>query len=93
MPFGQRKKLVDRIRSKGRKGRTGDVKGALEVVTGSQVCLRSSPIYHVGSIGLYTADGVPKVGQLMEAAWTLADTRRFKIKTFSRWDLTIFNKI
>ncbi|KAI0232893.1 E3 ubiquitin-protein ligase UBR5 [Lamellibrachia satsuma] len=83
MPFSQRKKLVDRIRSKGRKGRSGDNKGTPEVVTGSQVCLRNSPIYHVGSIGLYTADGVPKIGQLMEAAWTLADTRRFKIKPFS----------
>ena len=27
-----------------------------------------------------TCDGVPKVGQLMKAAWSLNDTCRFKIK-------------
>jgi E3 ubiquitin-protein ligase EDD1 len=49
-----------------------------------QVCLRSSPIYHIGAIGFtVTADGIPKVGQLMKAAWSMNDTCRFKIKTIA----------
>lgn len=47
-----------------------------------QVCLRSSPIYHIGAVGFtVSADGIPKVGQLMKAAWSMNDTCRFKIKT------------
>jgi len=46
-----------------------------------QVCLRSSPIYPIGSVGFTVmCDGIPKVGQLMKAAWSLTDTCRFKIK-------------
>ena len=45
------------------------------------MCLRSSPIYPVGSVGFtVTCDGIPKVGQLMKAAWSLTDTCRFKIR-------------
>jgi len=46
-----------------------------------KVCLRSLPIYHYGAIGYTIIDGVPKVGQLMKAAWSLNDTCRFKMKT------------
>lgn len=44
-----------------------------------QVCLRSSPMYHSGALAFATVDGVPKVGQLLESAWSLSDTCRFKI--------------
>ncbi|KAK2167028.1 hypothetical protein LSH36_32g04006 [Paralvinella palmiformis] len=78
MPFGQRKKVVEKARSRGRRAAKNT---ASEIVAGMQVCLRSCPIYHVGAVGFTTIDGIPKVGQLMESAWTLNDTRRFKIKT------------
>ena len=50
-----------------------------EIVVGSQVCLRKVPMYHSGSIGFTVAGGVPKVGQLLNAAWNVTDTCRFKI--------------
>ena len=36
-------------------------------------------MYHSGSIGFTVAGGVPKVGQLLNAAWNVTDTCRFKI--------------
>ena len=50
-----------------------------EITVGSQVCLRKVPMYHSGSIGFTVAGGVPKVGQLLNAAWNVTDTCRFKI--------------
>ena len=50
-----------------------------DIVVGSQVCLRKVPMYHSGSIGFTVAGGVPKVGQLLNSAWNVTDTCRFKI--------------
>lgn len=36
-------------------------------------------MYQPGAIGFTVAAGVPKVGQLQNAAWTLSDTCTFKI--------------
>jgi E3 ubiquitin-protein ligase EDD1 len=92
MPFGQRKKIVEKARSRGKKTKSSSSSSktppssfpsegsAGGIVVGMQVCLRAAPIYHVGAIGFTCADGVPRVGQLMEAAWSLNDTCRFKIK-------------
>ena len=46
MPFGQRKKVVEKSRSRSKKGKS-DSKTP-EVCAGMQVCLRSTPIYHIG---------------------------------------------
>ena len=82
MPFGQRKKMIEKARSRGggKKGKGNESKGSQDIVFGSQVCLKSSPIYHVGAVGFTAADGTPKVGVLMEAAWSLSATCRFKIR-------------
>lgn len=52
-----------------------------EIVCGSQVCMKNSPMYQPGAIGFTVAAGVPKVGQLQNAAWTLSDTCTFKLIT------------
>jgi E3 ubiquitin-protein ligase EDD1 len=84
MPFAQRKKLIEKARSRGggKKGKSDNKSAGSggDIVTGAQVCLRSSPIYHVGAVGFSAADGTPKVGMLMEAAWSLNVTCRFKIR-------------
>ena len=84
MPYGQRKKIIEKVRLRGKKSKGGDTKGVSEIQTGQMVCLRSSPIYHVGAIGFTTVDGIPKVGQLMQASWSLNDVKRFKIKPSMR---------
>ncbi|XP_013417985.1 E3 ubiquitin-protein ligase UBR5, partial [Lingula anatina] len=80
MPFGQRKKLIEKARAKTKKSKHS-ASTASDIQCGSQVCLRSCPMYHTGALAFTTVGGVPKVGQLMESAWTLNDSCRFKIKT------------
>ncbi|XP_055998190.1 E3 ubiquitin-protein ligase UBR5-like isoform X2 [Ostrea edulis] len=75
MPFGQRKKMLEKTKKK----KTKDGSVTSDVGAGSLVCLRSSPMYHGGALAFATVDGVPKVGQLLESAWSLSDTCRFKI--------------
>lgn len=75
MPFGQRKKMLEKTKKK--KSKDGSV--CSDMAAGSLVCLRSSPMYHSGALAFATVDGVPKVGQLLESAWSLSDTCRFKI--------------
>ena len=82
MPFGQRKKIIEKVKAKGKKGKSG---GGPDIMAGMQVCLRSSPMYHPGAVGFAFTEGLPRVGQLMEAAWSLEDTCRFKIRTHFRW--------
>ncbi|KAJ9581588.1 hypothetical protein L9F63_023235, partial [Diploptera punctata] len=41
----------------------------------------NSPMYHPGAIGFTISGGVPKVGQLLNAAWYLTDLCRFKLIT------------
>ncbi|RZC39465.1 E3 ubiquitin-protein ligase hyd, partial [Asbolus verrucosus] len=77
LPFAQRKRLWEKYRTKCRKQRPSSNQS--EIVTGSQVCMKNSPMYQAGAIGFTIAAGVPKVGQLQNAAWTLSDTCTFKI--------------
>lgn len=77
LPFSQRKRLWEKYRAKCRKQRPST--NQPEIVCGSQVCMKNSPMYQPGAIGFTVAAGVPKVGQLMNAAWTLSDTCTFKI--------------
>ncbi|VDH90552.1 E3 ubiquitin-protein ligase EDD1, partial [Mytilus galloprovincialis] len=82
MPFGQRKKMVERTRTKKKKSKdtsSFSTFSSSDVITGSLVCLRSSPMYHIGALAFTSVDGVPKVGQLLESAWSLNDSCRFKI--------------
>ncbi|XP_074027095.1 E3 ubiquitin-protein ligase hyd isoform X3 [Leptinotarsa decemlineata] len=77
LPFAQRKRLWEKYRVKCRKQRPSNNQS--EIVAGSQVCMKNSPMYQPGAIGFTVAGGVPKVGQLQNAAWTLNDSCTFKI--------------
>ncbi|XP_075236131.1 E3 ubiquitin-protein ligase hyd isoform X1 [Lycorma delicatula] len=77
LPFNQRKKLWEKYRAKSRKQRPST--SAAEITVGSQVCMKNSPMYQPGAIGFTISGGVPKVGQLQNAAWNLSDICRFKL--------------
>jgi len=51
------------------------------ITVGCSVCLISNPYYNQGAWAFYIRDGQPKLGQLMEQAWILSNTARFRIKT------------
>ncbi|XP_035208848.1 E3 ubiquitin-protein ligase UBR5-like isoform X3 [Stegodyphus dumicola] len=75
-PFNQRKRLWEKARAKSKKQSTSF---SSEIVNGVQVCMRNSPMYHSGALAFTNAGNVPKVGQLLSAAWNLTDTCHFKI--------------
>ncbi|XP_018572709.1 E3 ubiquitin-protein ligase hyd isoform X3 [Anoplophora glabripennis] len=77
LPFAQRKRLWEKYKAKSRKQRPPN--NQAEIVTGSQVCMKNSPMYQPGAIGFTVAAGVPKVGQIQTAAWTLNDIGIFKV--------------
>ncbi|KAK7870183.1 hypothetical protein R5R35_012737 [Gryllus longicercus] len=79
LPFPQRKRLWEKHRAKSRKHRPST--STADIVCGSQVCMKNSPMYQPGAIGFTISNGVPKVGQLLNAAWNLTDTCRFKVLT------------
>ncbi|KAG4078397.1 hypothetical protein HA402_013107 [Bradysia odoriphaga] len=80
IPFGQRKRLWDKHKAKSKKPVRPNVNSP-EVTVGAQVCMKSSPMYQAGAIGFTISNGVPRVGQLLSAAWDLTDTCRFKLIT------------
>lgn len=79
LPFPQRKRLWEKHRAKSRKHRPST--STADIICGSQVCMKNSPMYQPGAIGFTISNGVPKVGQLLNAAWNLTDTCRFKVLT------------
>lgn len=44
-----------------------------------QVCIRSCPLYYPGAIGFATINGEPRVGELLDKAWSITEKCRFKI--------------
>ncbi|XP_071034360.1 E3 ubiquitin-protein ligase UBR5 isoform X5 [Parasteatoda tepidariorum] len=75
-PYAQRKRLWEKARAKSKRQ---SASFSSEIVTGAQVVLRNSPMYHTGALAFTNSGNVPKVGQLMSAAWNLTDSCRFKI--------------
>lgn len=80
IPFGQRKRLWDKHKAKAKKPIRSNI-GGIEVVVGSQVCMKNSPMYQPGAIGFTISNGIPRVGQLLNAAWDMTDICRFKLIT------------
>ncbi|CAM4857437.1 unnamed protein product [Rotaria socialis] len=81
LPHKPRRKLLERLKDKTRhKNRTNNQQQIIAV--GCLVCLISNPYYNQGAWAFYVRDGQPKLGQLMEQAWILSNTARFRIKTF-----------
>ncbi|XP_058822733.1 E3 ubiquitin-protein ligase hyd isoform X2 [Topomyia yanbarensis] len=82
LPFGQRKRLWDKYKAKAKKPVRPSV-NAPEVTVGAQVSMKNSPMYQHGAIGFTISNGVPKVGQLLNAAWDLTNICRFKLLSMS----------
>lgn len=80
IPFGQRKRLWEKYKAKSKKPVRVNI-NTPEIVVGTQVCMKNSPMYQPGAIGFTISNGVPRVGQLLNAAWDLTDICRFKLVT------------
>nr|CAD2168007.1 unnamed protein product [Meloidogyne enterolobii] len=76
-PFNERRKIWERIRAR-KKQVTFESCGS-EIVVGSEVRTKSTPIYSFGSIAVNFSQGIPMIGVLYEDAWTLNETCRFRV--------------
>ncbi|KAM7362066.1 E3 ubiquitin-protein ligase hyd isoform 4-T4 [Cochliomyia hominivorax] len=76
LPFDQRRYLWDKYRNKTKKPFKAV---ASDISVGTQVIMKKCPKYQTGSIGFTCANGVPKVGQLLNSVWDSNDVCRFKI--------------
>lgn len=50
LPFNQRRKIWDKYRTKARKQKTNNLNS--DIIVGSQVCMKNSPLYQPGAIGM-----------------------------------------
>ncbi|KAL1377066.1 hypothetical protein pipiens_016506 [Culex pipiens pipiens] len=89
LPFGQRKRLWDKYNATTKKP-FRPIVNTLEVTAGAQICMKNSPMYQHGAIGLTISNGVPKFGQLLNAAWDHTIICRFKLLPMSTLS---YNKI
>lgn len=80
LPFDLRKRLWDKHKARSKKPIRSSTNSG-ELTVGAQVCMKNCPMYQPGAIGFTISNGVPKVGQLLNAAWDLNDICRFKILT------------
>ncbi|KAI6173317.1 E3 ubiquitin-protein ligase UBR5 [Aphelenchoides besseyi] len=76
-PFADRMQMFENVKKKGRE-ETGQTK---EIIVGAEVRTRAIPIYASGSVGVNFSSGVPLIGILMESAWTMTETCRFRVFT------------
>ncbi|KAL1374509.1 hypothetical protein pipiens_004901 [Culex pipiens pipiens] len=76
LPLGQRKRLWDQYKATAKKP-FRPIVDTLEVTAGAQICMKNSPMYQHGAIGFTISNGVPKFGQLLNAAWDYTNICRY----------------
>lgn len=59
LPFIQRRKIWDKYRAKARKQKTNNLSS--DIIVGSQVCMKNSPLYQPGAIGMLKTYKKPKI--------------------------------
>ncbi|OQR77876.1 E3 ubiquitin-protein ligase UBR5-like [Tropilaelaps mercedesae] len=79
LPFSQRKKIWERMCQRSKQSKGASAGHGAEIAVDAQVCMRYSPVYYPGALAFTTANGQPRVGQLLAAAWNLPDSCQFKI--------------
>uniref|UniRef100_A0A0N4ZYJ3 E3 ubiquitin-protein ligase UBR5 n=1 Tax=Parastrongyloides trichosuri TaxID=131310 RepID=A0A0N4ZYJ3_PARTI len=84
VPFQDRRKIYEKSKIKTTKSPEDTHKE--EIVVGSEIVTKTSPLYAAGSIGINFSSGVPQIGILQEDAWTLTEHCRFKVVPFQDYD-------
>lgn len=84
LPFLERKLLIAQAQDKNRSSHSTTLSGGTSsrsdlIHEGSQVCLRSRPIYSSGCRGIHIKGSALKCGELQESVFSLSEKCRFKI--------------
>ncbi|XP_071501427.1 E3 ubiquitin-protein ligase UBR5-like, partial [Diadema antillarum] len=82
LPLALRSKVLEKARERAR-AKKREAMASTTLTAGTQVCLRSCPMYHSGALAFNVKSSPPRVGQLMDTAWQLTDTCRFRIRRSS----------
>ena len=54
---------------------------------GCEVRTKSNPVYAANSVAVNLQSSVPMIGVMMESAWSLTETCRFRIYTPEQYDM------
>ncbi|CAD5229165.1 unnamed protein product [Bursaphelenchus okinawaensis] len=87
-PFTDRVLMFENAK---RKTREEPLTKPKEITVGSEVRTRAIPIYAASSVGVSFVNGVIMVGVLMEAAWTMNETCRFRVMTPDQYEIYVKN--
>ena len=82
LPFLERKLLIAQAQEKNRSYSGSTTLGGTRhdhIHEGSQVCLRSRPVYSAGCRGIHVKGSALKCGELQESVFSLNEKCRFKI--------------
>jgi hypothetical protein len=74
--------MFENVKKKGQ-----DSSKSLAIAVGSEVRTRAIPIYGNGSVAVNFTSGIPLIGVLMESAWTMTETCRFRVFTPDQYAL------
>lgn len=94
MPYDLRLKQIDKYQTKSQqKSKSNQPQNQLqnnEISVGSLVCLKSLPLYNIGTIGITVKDGQPRIGQLNEHVFSYRDNKFYKFKIKSLENISKF---
>uniref|UniRef100_A0AC34RRG3 E3 ubiquitin-protein ligase UBR5 n=1 Tax=Panagrolaimus sp. JU765 TaxID=591449 RepID=A0AC34RRG3_9BILA len=82
-PFNERRKVFEKCKSKAKKYQSVS---SSDIKVGSEVRTKSNPVYATNSIAINMTTATPMIGVMMEAAWTLTETCRFRLFTPEQFD-------
>jgi E3 ubiquitin-protein ligase EDD1 len=82
-PFNERRRVFDKHKNKAKKYISTS---SSDIKIGAEVRTKSNPVYAANSIAVNLQSSVPLVGIMMESAWSLTETCRFRIYTPEQFD-------
>uniref|UniRef100_A0A914YMX1 E3 ubiquitin-protein ligase UBR5 n=1 Tax=Panagrolaimus superbus TaxID=310955 RepID=A0A914YMX1_9BILA len=82
-PFTERRRVFDKHKNKAKKFISTS---SSDIKIGAEVRTKSNPVYAANSIAVNLQSSVPMVGVMMESAWSLTETCRFRIYTPEQFD-------
>ena len=82
-PFNERRRVFEKTKSKAKKYQSSSVS---DIKIGSEVRTKSNPVYAANSVAVNLTNTTPMIGILMENAWSLTETCRFRIYVPDQYD-------
>jgi hypothetical protein len=82
-PFNERRRVFDKHKNKAKKFISTS---SSDIKIGAEVRTKSNPVYAANSVAVNLQSSIPMIGVMMESAWSLTETCRFRIYTPEQFD-------